>query len=74
MLVKSFSKNRAVCEIMYVKYGKSAQATDGSTVRRMACACWISKTTNTHSDYVIFNSFYRKICYKTRLTVTLYAH
>ena len=56
LLNKSFSKKKkASCEIMYEKYGKSAQATDGSTVRRMVCVCWITKTINTHSDYVICN-------------------
>jgi len=59
---------------MYVKCGKSGQATDGSTVRRMACACWIIKTTNTHSDYVIFNCFVVKFATKTHLNGTLYAH
>ena len=42
---------------MYEKYGKSGQAVDGSIVRRMVCACWIIKTENTNSDYVIFNCF-----------------
>jgi hypothetical protein len=44
LLNKSFSENQTVYEIMCEKYGKSAQATDGSTVRRVVCVCWITKT------------------------------
>ena len=57
LLNKSFSKKRTACKVMFVKYGKSAHATDGSTVLRMVCLCWITKTTNTHSDYVIYYCF-----------------
>jgi hypothetical protein len=35
------------------KYGRSGQATDDNTIRRMRFACWITKATNTHSEYVI---------------------
>jgi len=36
LLNKSFSENQTVYEIMCEKYGRSAQATDGSTVRRVS--------------------------------------
>jgi len=27
------------------------------TICRMRIACWIPKSTNTHSEYIIFNAF-----------------
>jgi hypothetical protein len=34
------------------KYGTARQATDGNTIRRMRFACWITKATDTHSEYL----------------------
>jgi hypothetical protein len=33
------------------KYGTARQATDDNTRRRMCFLCWISKSTNTYSEY-----------------------
>jgi len=35
------------------KYGRAGQATDGNTIRRMGVACWITKATYKHPEYVI---------------------
>jgi hypothetical protein len=35
------------------KYGRSRQATDDNIIQRMRFACWITKATDTHSEYVI---------------------
>jgi beta-galactosidase GanA len=35
-------ENRAVCEIMWGKYGREGQVTDGNTIQRMWIACWIT--------------------------------
>ena len=35
------------------KYGRAGQATDGNITRRMRFACWITKATVLHSEYVI---------------------
>ena len=35
------------------KYGTPGQATDDSIIRRMRFACWITKATDTHSEYFI---------------------
>jgi hypothetical protein len=35
------------------KYGRAGQATDDNIIQRMRIVCWITKTTNTHSEYVI---------------------
>jgi hypothetical protein len=42
------------------KYGTAGQATDGNMIRRMLFACWISKATYTHSEYVILIAFPRQ--------------
>jgi len=42
---------------------------------RMRFACWITKTTDTHSEYVTLIALPRqKIVTRTRLKVTLYVH
>jgi hypothetical protein len=35
------------------KYGTARQSTDDNIIRRMRFACWITKATDTHSEYVI---------------------
>jgi hypothetical protein len=48
-------ENGAVCEIMWnntVERDKPQM-----TIWRMRIACWITKATNTHSEYVIFIAF-----------------
>jgi hypothetical protein len=55
------------------KYDKARQATGDNIIRRMRIACWLTKTTNTHSEYVIFFCFFRaKIVAQMHLIVTLY--
>jgi len=39
------------------KYCRAKQATDDNMLRRMCIACWITKTTGTHSEYVILIAF-----------------
>jgi hypothetical protein len=39
------------------KYGTARQATDDNIIRRMRFACWITKATDTHSQYVILIAF-----------------
>jgi hypothetical protein len=38
---------------MWKKYGTARQATDDNIIRRMRFACWVTKATDTHSEYVI---------------------
>jgi hypothetical protein len=42
-----FFENRAVCEIMWKKYGIAEEATDNNKAHGFAC--WITKVTETHS-------------------------
>jgi hypothetical protein len=36
------------------KCGGTRQATDDNIIRRMRCACWITKATNTHSVLLLY--------------------
>jgi hypothetical protein len=40
------------------KYGTARQATDDNIIRRMRFACWVTKATDTHSQYVILIFFH----------------
>ena len=42
------------------KYGTAGQATDHNIIRCMRFACWITKATDTHIDYVIIIAFPRQ--------------
>jgi hypothetical protein len=37
------------------KYGRAGHTTDDNTIRRMRFACWITNTTDTHSEYAVLN-------------------
>jgi hypothetical protein len=39
------------------KYGTARQATNDNIMWRMRFACWITKATDTHSEYVILIAF-----------------
>jgi hypothetical protein len=41
------------------KYGTASHVTDENIKRRMRCAYWITKATDTHSEYVILYAFPR---------------
>ena len=42
------------------KYGTARQATDDNIIRRMRVACWITKATDTHLEYVVLIAFQRQ--------------
>ena len=42
------------------KCGTARQATGDDITRRMRFACWITKATDTHSEYVILMTFPRQ--------------
>ena len=48
-------KNRAVCEIMWENIVEPDRPQ--MTIWRMRIACWIPKSTDTRSEYVIFIAF-----------------
>jgi hypothetical protein len=42
------------------KCGGTRQATDDNIIRRMRFACWVTKATDTHSEYVPLTAFPRQ--------------
>ena len=40
------------------KYGIAGQATDYKIMRHVRIVCWITKATDTHSEYVIIIAFH----------------
>jgi hypothetical protein len=51
------------------KYGTARQATDGIMIRRMHLACWVTKATDTHSEYVILIAFPRQQWLRERFSM-----
>jgi len=42
------------------------------TIKSGGCACWITKATDTHSEYAIRIAFRRNMVMQTRLSITIY--
>jgi hypothetical protein len=57
-LYNLFSDNLAVCEIMWKNIAEPDRPQ--MTVWLMRIACWLNKTTNRHSEYVIPIAFPRQ--------------
>ena len=76
-ILRSIPCSRKSCRLWenVEKYGRARQATGGNIIRRMRCACWITKATDTHSE--IFNTyrfFTATMVTRTRLSVRLHVH
>jgi hypothetical protein len=57
------------------KYGRARQATDDNIIQRMCFACWITKATNTDSEYVILIAFpLQKLLRERASILRLYIH
>ena len=54
-----FFENRAVYEIMWKNMVEPDRPHD-NIIQRMRFACWITKATDTHSEYVILTAFPRQ--------------
>ena len=52
------------------KYGTAGKATDDSVIRRKRFACWITYATNTYSEFVPLQQWFRE----RSSTVRLYVH
>jgi hypothetical protein len=53
------------------KYGRARQATDDNIIRRMRFACWITKATDTHSEFVILIAFTQQEWLRERASMFL---
>ena len=56
------------------KYGTARQATGHNIIRRMRSACWITKATDTHSEYVILIAFLRRQWLRERTSMLRYTY
>jgi hypothetical protein len=63
-----FPGNRAVYDNVEI-FGRVRQTTDDNIIRRMRFACWITKATNTHSEYVILIAFPRQQWLRERVSL-----
>jgi hypothetical protein len=48
------------------KYDTARQTTDDNTIRRLHIACWITKATDIHSEYVTLNATPRQQWFRER--------
>jgi hypothetical protein len=56
------------------KYCTDGRATDGNKIWRMCIACWITKTTDTHSEDVILIAFLCQHLLRERASMLPYTH
>jgi hypothetical protein len=57
------------------KFGTARHASDDNILRRMRFACWITKATDAHSEYVILIAFLQQEWLRERAPMLrLYAH
>jgi hypothetical protein len=64
-----FSENRAVYEIIWKNTVLATETTDDNVLRSMRTACWTTKATDTHSEYVILIAFSRQQWLRERPTM-----
>ena len=58
----------AVCKKCKIKHGRAVEATEDNIKRRTRISCWLTKATDTHSEYVTGIAFPRQqlLCKLTR--------
>jgi len=56
------------------EYGTARQATEATVIRPMRYACWITKATDTHSEYVVLIIFPRQKYLQNRALILPWTH
>jgi hypothetical protein len=56
------------------KYGTAKQVTDDNIIRCMYIACWIDKSTDTHSKYAILSAFPQQQWLCIHLSMHIYTY
>ena len=56
------------------KCGSAGQVTSENIMRCIRCACWIIKTTDTHTEYVIFITFPLQQWLRERASILRYTY
>jgi len=69
-----FFENLTVYEIMWKKYGRAGQATAYNIIWRMRVAYWLTKITNTDSEYVILIAFALQQRLRERASILRYMY
>jgi hypothetical protein len=69
MLSSFFSAQSCRLRDYVEKCGTAREATDDNIIKRMPIACWITRATNTHSEYVIINALRQQQCLHERVSV-----
>jgi hypothetical protein len=59
---------------MWKKYGRVGQATGDTIIRRMRFAFGVTKTADTHSEYVIFIAFSRQLWLGEHSSMSCYTY
>jgi hypothetical protein len=65
-----FFQNRALCDIMWQNFVEAGRPQ--TKIWRMFITCWTPKTTDSHSEYVIFISLPRQQLLQERVSVYCY--
>jgi hypothetical protein len=55
------------------KYGRAKHSTNDNIIRRMRFACWITKATDTHSEYLILMTFPQQQWLRERVSMLRYS-
>jgi len=71
MLSNFFKRKSCRLSDNVLKCCRTREVTDGSITWRVRFAYWVSKATNTHSEYVILTAFHRATITRTLFGVTL---
>jgi len=66
------SENRNSYNIIWNKYGRSGQNTDDNIIQRIRFPCWITKDTDTNSEYVILVVFPWRQWFRERVPILRY--
>jgi hypothetical protein len=69
-----FPENRAVDEIMWKTMVGDRQVTDDNITRRMRIECWVTKATDTHSEYVLITFPQQQWLRERTFVLRLYMH
>jgi len=56
------------------KYGRAGHATGDSIIRRMRFDCWMTRVTDTHSEYVIRIPFLLQQWLRERFSMLFYTY
>jgi hypothetical protein len=73
MYVEYLTENRSFYEISW-KIWHGQTAINYNIIWRMCFACWINKTTDTHSEYVTLIAFPRQTCLREIATMLRYTY